>query len=165
MTVGVLQQIESGTPYGAAADIFLFDQDGNDFVQNPGYVNPPVDAVYYFTEPDAFRTAAMYRTDLSLNYQRQFGSATPRLRRVRAVPHPEPVQPVPGVQRRRATTSTRRSRRPSTTPELGLVPFNPFTETPVRGTHWELGEDFGKPTSKDAYTLPRTFRFSVGLRF
>ena len=49
--------------------------------------------------------------------------------------------------------------------QLGLVPFDPFTETPVRGTNWELGDNFGKPVSKDAYTVPRTFRFSVGLRF
>ena len=30
---------------------------------------------------------------------------------------------------------------------------------------WAKGPNFGKPVSKDAYTLPRTFRFSVGARF
>jgi hypothetical protein len=46
-----------------------------------------------------------------------------------------------------------------------LLTFDPFTQTPVEGTHWRKGEDFGKPADADAYTLPRTFRFSVGLRF
>ena len=44
-------------------------------------------------------------------------------------------------------------------------PFNPFTTTPVQGTNWDYGDKFGKPISADAYTVPRTFRFSVGVRF
>jgi len=52
-------------------------------------------------------------------------------------------------------------------------PFNAFTETPVRGqrstlnptVNYDLGPDFGKPTSAAGYQLPRTFRVSVGLRF
>jgi hypothetical protein len=43
--------------------------------------------------------------------------------------------------------------------------FNPFTEQPVRGVHWEYGEQFGEATGAGAYTLPRTFQFSVGFRF
>jgi hypothetical protein len=46
-----------------------------------------------------------------------------------------------------------------------MQPFNPFTETPVEGVHWERGPLFGQPTAAGAYTLPRDFRFSVGLRF
>jgi len=43
--------------------------------------------------------------------------------------------------------------------------FNPFTTTPVQGVHWDKDEDFGKSTAAGAYTLPRTFQFSVGIRF
>jgi hypothetical protein len=43
--------------------------------------------------------------------------------------------------------------------------FNPFTETPVRGTHWDYGPDFGQAVGAAAYTLPRTFRFTFGVRF
>jgi hypothetical protein len=46
-----------------------------------------------------------------------------------------------------------------------LQPFNPFTDTPVEDVHWRLGPTFGQPTSRFAYTTPRTFRFSVGVRF
>jgi hypothetical protein len=31
--------------------------------------------------------------------------------------------------------------------------------------NYDFGPDFGKPTSAVGYQLPRTFRFSVGLRF
>jgi hypothetical protein len=46
-----------------------------------------------------------------------------------------------------------------------LHPFNPFTEKPVRGVHYELPATFGKPTSGAGYQLPRTFRVSTGVRF
>ncbi|HEY0590471.1 MAG TPA: hypothetical protein VGF40_01780, partial [Thermoanaerobaculia bacterium] len=59
-----------------------------------------------------------------------------------------------------------------------LAPFNPFTETPVMcpqgasadvcedmGANWQPGQNFGKPSSESSYQTPRTFRFSVGLRF
>jgi hypothetical protein len=46
-----------------------------------------------------------------------------------------------------------------------LRPFNPFTETPVEGANWALGPTFGQAVSRFAYTSPRTFRFSVGVRF
>ena len=43
--------------------------------------------------------------------------------------------------------------------------FNPFTTTPVQGVNWDYGPIFGQATSRFAYTTPRTFRMSVGLRF
>jgi hypothetical protein len=46
-----------------------------------------------------------------------------------------------------------------------LQTFNPFTDTPVEGTHWRRGPLFGQPTNRFAYTTPRTFRFNVGVRF
>ena len=46
-----------------------------------------------------------------------------------------------------------------------LAAFNPFTETPVEGVHYEFGEDFGQADEADDYQQPRTFRFSIGFRF
>ena len=52
--------------------------------------------------------------------------------------------------------------------------FNPYTDTPKQ---YHVGDDpnqvynymldptYGKPTNKDAYQLPQTYRFAVGLRF
>ena len=45
------------------------------------------------------------------------------------------------------------------------VAFSPFTDTPVQGTNWQYGTNFGNPTSKDAYQLPLTYRFSIGVKF
>ena len=164
VTIGVLQQVDSGTPYGAAGSIFLSDEDDNSFVVNPGYVNPPVTNTYYFTDRDAFRTDAMYRTDLSLNYNRRFGSVT---RGFDVFAQFHILNLFNNFQAFNIAGNDIDSKvlTPVNDNELGLVTFNPFTETPVRGTNWEFSENFGKPTSKDAYTLPRTFRFSVGLRF
>jgi hypothetical protein len=46
-----------------------------------------------------------------------------------------------------------------------LQDFNPFTETPVQGTHWDFGENFGEPIDEHSFQVPRTFRFSGGVRF
>src|SRR5205823_707747 len=43
--------------------------------------------------------------------------------------------------------------------------FSPFTETPKQGVNFQFGPNFGNPTSQNAYQLPRTYRFSVGLKF
>jgi hypothetical protein len=42
--------------------------------------------------------------------------------------------------------------------------FNP-SRTPVEGVHWRKGVNFGKPTLDTDFQTPRTFRFSVGVRF
>ena len=38
-------------------------------------------------------------------------------------------------------------------------------EEPQEGVHWQKGANFGKPTSVDAYQLPRTYKVSLGVRF
>ena len=43
--------------------------------------------------------------------------------------------------------------------------FDPFTETPQQGVHWDYGDQFGKAIGAAAYTLPRTFQFALGIRF
>jgi hypothetical protein len=43
--------------------------------------------------------------------------------------------------------------------------FNPFTTTPVQGVNWDYGVNFGKALNRFAYTTPRTFRMTFGLRF
>jgi hypothetical protein len=44
-------------------------------------------------------------------------------------------------------------------------PFNPFTTTPVEGVHWAKSPTFGQALNRFAYTTPRTFRLTFGLRF
>jgi len=47
----------------------------------------------------------------------------------------------------------------------GLLPFNPFTETPELGKHYRLGPSFGKPVSAADYQPSRAFQLAVGLRY
>jgi outer membrane receptor protein involved in Fe transport len=53
----------------------------------------------------------------------------------------------------------------SSTCSGGCQQFNPFTTTPVEGTHWAKRADFGQPEDENDYQTPRTYRFSVGFRF
>jgi hypothetical protein len=46
-----------------------------------------------------------------------------------------------------------------------LEPFNSFAEQPRLDVNYRLGPDFGKPRDPDDYQRPRTFQFSVGVRF
>ena len=50
-------------------------------------------------------------------------------------------------------------------PGRTLLPFNPFTETPIEGVHYELGPSFGQAVSAGDYQSPRSAFVSVGLRF
>jgi hypothetical protein len=46
-----------------------------------------------------------------------------------------------------------------------LTPFNPFTTTPVQGVNWNYNTNWGTPLNRFAFTSPRTFRMTFGLRF
>jgi hypothetical protein len=174
---GILQQIGSGVPYGALGT-------GNTGITaaamarpSLGYLTPlsPVNSAdYYFTARDAFRTETTYRTDLSVNYARPFraGGVQPEL-----FFHGEILNVFNQFQLCGCggsafsngggsdLTTIGQSIRTSRTAQSGLQPFNPFTTVPVRGTHWDVTPAFGTALSHLAYTTPRLFRFSVGIRF
>jgi hypothetical protein len=46
-----------------------------------------------------------------------------------------------------------------------LAPFNPFTTQPLQNLNWRFGPAFGTALDRNAYTVPRTFRFAIGVRF
>jgi hypothetical protein len=102
----------------------------------------------------------MYRTDLSMNYQRRFGG-------VRGLELFAQFHILNLFNKFQAFNIANGEVDASVLTAVNgdFLPFNPFTETPVRGTHWDYGPNFGKPVTAGAYTLPRTFRFSVGFRF
>jgi hypothetical protein len=164
LSLGVVQHAESGTPYGAVGTI-----DTSPFVTDPGYILPPIASVpYYFTDRGAFRTDAMFRTDVSATFTRRVGTG----RRVELFAQAQLLNVFNQFQAFNRTggqinTSVRTfvtDPRPFDDPAR-MQPFNPFTETPVEGVHWEKGPLFGQPVSAGAYTLPRDFRCSFGFRF
>lgn len=149
LSASVLESYDSGLPYEPTGFI-----DPRRYVTNPGYAEPPRMVPYFFATPGSFRTDDITRTDLALTVTvRLFGSLE-----LFARPEVLNLFNEKGVV---AVDSTVQTALNST----GLQPFNPFTETPVRGVHYELSPSFGKPTGAADYQLPRTFRLGMGARF
>ena len=157
LTVGIIQSYDSGTPYGAVGDI-----NPAPFVQNPGYVTPLLLTDYYFTPRDAFRTEGAAATDLAVTYAfvlDRLGSSTELFVQAQVL----------NLFDQGALTNGNRINLTTLTAFQGgagpLVPFNPFTEMPVQGVNWDLGQQFGEAVDRFAYQSPRIFLFNFGVRF
>ena len=145
----ILESYDSGVPYEAVGVI-----DPRPYVANPGYAEPPSQVMYFFNRPGSFRTDQITRTDLAL-------TCTIRVRNAELFVRPEVLNLFneKGVVAVNSTVLT------ALNSNGQYRSFDPFTEKPVRGVHYELAPAFGKPTSSADYQLPRTFRVSLGLRF
>lgn len=137
-----------------SADNFSLTEDVNveDYVaENPGYENPPDELNYFFSGRGAYHWDDVHRTDISLNYSFSFEALG---NDVEIFIQPEILNVFnEGAQIGGDTT-------------INVIgDFNPFTEKPVEGVHWEKDEDFGKPRDENDFQNPRTFRISVGIRF
>ncbi len=165
LTFGLVEQMASGTPYGAVQAV-----DTRPFVTNPGYQTAPAAVTYYFTARDAFHTEATHRADLSVNYAYRFPH--------RAGPEPElffrgeVLNLFNQFQLCGCGASVFNNGGTTDMTTIGQsvvvnrsVPFNPFTTAPVEGVNWSKHANFGTALNALAYTSPRLFRFSVGLRF
>jgi outer membrane receptor protein involved in Fe transport len=179
LMLSVLQTLESGVPYGAGGSPLQGGSsngiDARPFVANPGYVQPPPGSgtPYYYTARDAFRTEGQRRTDFAATY-------THRIPGAGSVELFGQVQVINVLNQFQlcgcgdtvfvnggAVTSTRidRSFRNNVTAPALYQAFDPFTTTPERGRHWDFGPAFGKALNRFAYTSPRAFRLSFGVRF
>lgn len=150
LDAAVLESYDSGLPYEAVG--FL---DPRAYVKNPGYVEPPSRVMYFFTTPGSFRTDDITRTDLAV-------TCTVRLfRNAELFVHLDVLNLFneKGVVAVDSTVLTAQNSNEQ------FHRFDPFTEKPVRGVHYDLAPTFGKPTSSADYQLPRTFRVSLGVRF
>jgi hypothetical protein len=152
LSVSLLQNYASGTPYGAVGTV-----DTRPFVTNPGYAIPPAAVTYFYTGRDAFRTDDLTATDLSLNYGFVFNTFG---KEVEIYLQPEVLNAFDEQGVGFVNTAVQ-----SAANTAGLQPFNPFTTKPVEGVHWRRGANFGKPTNELHFQQPRTFRMSVGFKF
>jgi outer membrane receptor protein involved in Fe transport len=177
LIVSVLQTLESGVPY-SASNVNGANFNGvnpQPYVTNPGYLTPPAGSstLYYFSARDAFRTEGQKRTDLAVNY-------TYRVHGIRNVQLFGQVQVLnlfnqsqlcgcggSVFQNGGTVTQTRidQSVLTAVTSASRFQTFNPFTTAPVQGVNWEYGPNFGKALNRLAYTSPRQFRVSFGVRF
>jgi hypothetical protein len=163
MSVALLQQFASGVPYAAIGFI-----NPTPFMTNPGYLTPPAALEYYFLGRNPFHTEATYRTDLALNYGYRLGrigDSRPEL-----FFHGELLNVFNQFQLCACGENVFRNGGISdlTTIAQGvqvLAPFNPYSSQPVERTHWQTASNFGQAANRFAFTTPRTFRFSAGVRF
>ncbi|HEX5216769.1 MAG TPA: TonB-dependent receptor [Vicinamibacterales bacterium] len=156
LSIGAIQSMQSGTPYGAVGAIRT-----GAFVGNLGYVTPPSTVPYYFTARDEFRTDSMFRTDVSVNYS----IALPGARRARLFGQAQVLNLFNQFGLFNLTHNEINTSVLTRFNSSQYQAFNPFTTTPVQGVNWDYDQDFGTATASGAYTLPRTFQFSVGIRF
>jgi hypothetical protein len=176
--VGLLERYHTGQSYSAAAAITdLRSATLPNGVVNPGYARTAIPAQYYFSKRGAFRLDDITSTDLNLTYTVPVTKVSLFVKadvinvfNEQGVEFVEsPVSTAGGVINRTVRTSLNSS---------ALLPFNPFTDTPKEcpndrpvaqcaglNANYQLDPNFGTPTNKDAYQLPRTYRFAVGLRF
>jgi hypothetical protein len=163
LNLSVLQNFDSGIRTSLDAAI-----DSRPYVTNPGYLTPPATVTYYFEGRGSFKSDDITSTNLSLNYRLHL------MRGVELFIQPEVInlfneqgvevvdeEVLTAVDCPTQTTGTLQA----PCPAKGLAQFNPFTETPVEGTHYIKGPGFGRPNSEGDYQTPRTFRLSLGFRF
>jgi hypothetical protein len=180
LTLSVLQALESGVPYSASNQngAFVNGVDPRPYVTNPGYLNPPdgANTQYFFTARDAFRLEGQKRTDFAALYSYGIGAGGGRMLNVfiqaQVINLFNQFQLCGcggsaafalggNVQNNTVDTAVRTN---ITHPAL-YQSFNPFTTTPIEGTHWAKSPTFGLALNRFAYTTPRTFRLTFGLRF
>ncbi len=161
LNLTLLQSYDSGTATSVDGAI-----DTRPYVKNPGYLTPPATVGYFFGGRGSIKSDNITRTDLALNYKMKLFSG------VELFIQPEIVnifnqQGVEGFDEEvlTAVDCPGTSSQNAACPAGGLKAFNPFTETPVEGVNYMKGPNFGKPESESDYQTPRTYRFSVGLRF
>ncbi len=166
--ISLLQRYHSALSYSAVGTIDVRRGVANgpaNGVVNPGYETPPTNVSYFFSDRGAFKVDAISSTDLGLNwYLPSYHGIHPFIEtdflnifNEQGVEDPDFVDKT--VLTRRQTTCLQSN---STTRCLA---FNPFTDTPQQGVNWQYGTSFGRPTSSSAYQLPRTYRFSLGVKF
>ncbi|MEA2691702.1 MAG: hypothetical protein QOJ16_1089 [Acidobacteriota bacterium] len=176
LNVSILQNYYSGTPYGIVGGV-----DTRPYVANPGFQSPPSVVTYYFSARDAFRTSNISATDLALNYSFSLNGPFNKSYEIFFEPEILNVLDYHGLIANNTTVfdaTTTPFRCPTggsacadgTPGATGFRPFNPFTTTPKKGpsgsgANYQTSVAFGRPRSPLDYQTPRTFRFSVGIRF
>lgn len=166
--IGVLEMINSGSPWGAVGSI-----DMRPYVMNPGYSTAQGGSTvtYYFAARDAYRGDWNIRTDLSLNYSYRIGKVEAFWQgQVLNVLDRAALTGVGSLNQNVFTAAAAGTIK-------GLVAFNAFTTTPVAGVNYvtdpgttilDIAKNpvaFGQPLSANAYQTPRTFRLNFGVRF
>jgi hypothetical protein len=167
LSASVLQGFYSGHPYEEVGAISLINPaTGANYVNNPGYLTPPSQVTYFFSQRGAFTTPNVLRTDISFNYGFRLGGIDLFLK-------PEVInvfnsQKVDTTDIRYFDTTVLTAANSAACPQSPTgrcLAFNPFTDKPVEGVNWVKGPNFGKPINALGYQQARVYRVGLGLRF
>jgi outer membrane receptor protein involved in Fe transport len=150
--LGLLQRFDASE--GSSEDGTAFMSTA--YMPNPGYQTTPSSVTYYFGPRGAIRYDDVWRTDLSLAWSMPIPALGRTQLFFRGV-----INNLFNNAAQTAANETILTRSNSS----AIPAFNPFTETPVLGTHYFYGPDWGLPTGTGDYQAPRDFSFSVGVRF
>ena len=162
----LLERYRSGLSYSAVGTIDVRRSSIlPNGVVNPGYASVPSNVSYYFSDRGEFRLDDITSTDLGVNWGLPLGPTRLFVEVDLLNIFNEQGLEDPDFINRTVLTRRQSSCLQSGTTDRCLA-FNPLAgEAPVEGVHWQKSSSFGNPTGPDAYQLPRTYRFSVGLRF
>ncbi|HEU4521748.1 MAG TPA: TonB-dependent receptor [Thermoanaerobaculia bacterium] len=165
LNLSLLQNFDSGGRTSTEGSIDVTPS-GTTFIENPGYLTPPNGIDYFFGGRGNVKHENITRTDLALNFGVNLG-------RFELFLQPE----VLNIFNEQGLTSFNEEILTNSDVEY-LAAFNPYTTTAIEcpqgaaasecealGAHWQKGENFGEPSGEGSYQTPRTFRFSVGVRF
>jgi len=178
LTVSLLDNFASGTPYGALGVV-----DARPYV-DPSiaakYVTPQGGSseTYYYTNRDAYRTDGFNRADLAVSYSRGVNLSSRKLdlfiqaQLINVLNQQDlcgcgaSVFANGGnIVATRISGNTQNQSLSTPVSTTAMAKFNPFTTTPVQGVNWDTTSTFGTPLSRLAYTSPREFRVTFGVRF
>ncbi len=179
LNLSLLERFHSGQAYSAIGTIDVRQSATNlpTGIVNPGYATPPSSVTYYFSDRGDFRLDDITSTDLAINYSIPISKLNLFINAdlINALGE-EGLEDPTFI---RTTVRTRRNGATFANPggtAARAAAFNPFTDTPrefVAGVSnptdgvYNFAKDvnFGKAITPAAYQTPRTYRFSVGLRF
>jgi outer membrane receptor protein involved in Fe transport len=166
LNVSVLQRFDSGRPYSAILTINAAADPNADPDIADLYVSAPATVFYYVGERGAFRWDDVTRTDLAANYRLPLFGAELFVEAEVFNVFNEQAQ----LNGQTGTITSRNSAtacRNAAGTAVRCAAFNPFTTTPVEGTHFAYAPTFGQPAAnnKAHFQLARTFQVSFGFRF
>lgn len=154
LSVSVLETYDSGLAYSASGPVNVTRYSGAP--PTAGY-NAVPNGQYFFSERGAFRTDDVTSTNLAVRYARNvIGGAELFVQGdLLNVFNEDAIADPVRISTTVITAATSAS----------LQPFDPFTDTPVEGTHYQRAANFGQALNNLAYQTPRTYRVSFGVRF
>jgi len=174
LNLSLLHSYDSGQAYSALAAISVTAYTGAPSRTALGYNQTPT-GQYYFSDRGAFRTDDVNSTSLAVRFSRNLFRGFEFFAQGDLL-NVWNNHSVADVTRVNTTVRT------SANTGAPFAAFNPFTETPKEcaqftasgaanpvanctGTNFQFGPTFGQPINNLAYQTPRTYRFSLGLRF